>query len=131
MPYSGRTQFRATRGLLSFVIALSAVVLAVSIVSSIYEAELWVVLSCWAFFLVCLAGIVELLSSHVTLDESHFRMRKNFRTTVVARDTIASVVAEKGCPITLLLEDGSRIAVPDLGGQSIDNSIRAWAKATR
>lgn len=130
LTYGGRTHFRTTRGTLLFLVVLSAIVLLISIVSTVQDTELWVRATCWAIFLSSVVGVVELLSAYVTLDETHFRMRKNFRKTVLPRESIQSVEVAKGCPIMLILKDGGSVTVPELGGQGIDNSLRAWIKAT-
>lgn len=117
--------------MLIFVFVLSAIVLIIAAAATIQPSELWVRAFCWAFFVFSLIGIAELFTSYVTLGEQDFRMRKNFRTTIVPRENIASVAVAKGCPTTLLLNDGGKVVVPELGGKGIGNSLRAWIKATQ
>ena len=116
--------------MLLFFVILSAIVLAISIASTIQKSELWVEATCWILFILSLVGIAELRSSYIRLGEVNLRIRKNFRTTVVPRESIESVAVAKGCPTTLLLKNGGRVTVPDLGGRGVDNSIRAWIRAT-
>lgn len=116
--------------MLIFFAVLAVIVLGISIYSTAQDSELWVKAVCWGLFFLSLVGLAELFSSFVTLEDESFRMRKNFRVTSIPRADIESVAAAKGCPITLVLQDGSRVDVPDLGGQGIDKSLRAWLKAT-
>lgn len=113
-----------------FFVIIAAITLGISVASTIYEAKQWVVVVCWGVFLLCLVGIADLLSSYLTLGDEHLKMRKNFRVSEIARADIESIAAEKGCPTLLLLRDGSNVEIPDLGGQSIANSVRAWLNAT-
>lgn len=130
MAYGGRTHFRAARWLLIVGAVLSVITLAISIGVTQQQSEFWITAGCWAIFVVSLVGLAESYSSYVTLGEAGLRMRKNFRTTVVPREHIDSVSAEVGCPTLLMLENGQRVEIPDLGGQHIANSIRAWIRAT-
>ena len=130
MPYRGRTHFRTTRGMLVFTIIITAITLVISVVSTTQGADLWVITVCWGVFFLCLVAIADLLVSFVTLGDKHFRMRRNFRVSEIPRADIQSIAAEKGCPTLLLLHDGSKVEIPELGGQGIANSVRAWLKAT-
>lgn len=128
MAYGGRTEFRASRGLQFFGCLVAIIFLAVSVVAYIQDSEFWIVAICGVLFVIGLVGIAEIQSSFVILDQSHLRMRKTFRLTVVARDDIESVEVANGCPVTLTLKSGRYITIPDLGPRGIGNSLRAWIK---
>lgn len=130
MSYAGRTHFRTTRGRLLFITILSLTVLIISVVSTIYENDGWVQATCWAIFALSVIAIVDAALSYIVLGDIDFRMRENFRTTVVSRDSIESVSAAKGCPTRLHLDDGKYVDIPELGAQGIENSLRSWIRAT-
>jgi len=115
---------------MSTYIVLSLAVLAIAVTSSLSDEVRWITIGCWLIFAVGLLGIVDAALSFVELGDSELRMRKNFRKSVVARSDIKSISVAKGCPISIHLANGSRVEIPDLGGQGLDNSLRSWIRAT-
>lgn len=116
--------------MLLFYAIMSLIVLTIAAVATIFDNEVWVSAFCWAVFILNILAIIDSAMSYVNLGDADFRMRKNFRATVIPRDNIESISVAKGCPIRLHLKDGSRVEVPDLGGKGIANSLRAWILAT-
>ena len=81
-------------------------------------------------FFLSIIAIADLMLSYISLGDTEFRMRQNFRTRVIPRENIECVSVAKGCPITLHLSDGGRVELPDLAVQGLGNSLRAWIRAT-
>ena len=109
---------------------LSAVLLALPIVTTYRDEPDWVTWGCWAFFAFSVVALADVLSQFLTLGESELRMRRNLRLREVARKDIESVAVAKGCPTFLIMKDGSKVEVPPLDANGLGNSIRAWLKAT-
>ena len=129
LSYSGRTFFRATKGTLVLHIALALIVGTIATVSWKTDEAIWITSCIWIVFVLLLIAIVEVAISFVRLEESEFRMRKNFRLLAISRGDIESVSVAKGCPIILHLKNGDRVDLPDLGYQGLDNSLRSWIHA--
>ena len=129
MPYRGRTEFRTTGGHKVFVVVILLISTGITWMSFAYDADTWIIAACALIALAGAVAVLEQWTAFIRLGDSALHFREGFRPRTVARDTIASVSAEKGCPITLILNDGSLVRLPDLGYQGIDNSIRAWVKA--
>lgn len=131
MAYSGRTEFRATRGAIGLQIVMALVVLGIAVASLLTDSETWVQIVCWFVFLVGILAVMDTLSFYTTLGDTELQMRRNFRTVVVIRDDIDSVAVAKGCPMLLVLRNGSKIEIPSHGVPGLDNSLRSWVRAAR
>jgi hypothetical protein len=116
--------------MLSFYVVLALIVGLISTVSLSNGEALWISVACWGFFAFMVLGVVDAALSFVKLGDNEMQYRQNFRTTTVTRSDIESVEVAKGCPVTLILKDGSHINVPSLGANEIGNSLRAWIHAT-
>lgn len=127
--YKGRTQFRSTRSRFIVYGIAPFVLLGISYLSHQYDQPWWVTWGFIGMFLLSVAAIFEVVTDSVSLDRDTLRMRHHFRNTVLKRDDIESVSREKGSPTWLLLKDGRKVEVPDMGVNSIDNSIRSWLRA--
>ena len=129
MPYRGRTEFGTTTGHKIFVVVILIISTGITWMSFVYDADTWILAVCALITLAVAVAVLEQWTAFIRLSDTALQFREGFRPRTVARDSIASVSAEKGCPITLILNDGSFVRLPDLGYQGIDNSIRAWVKA--
>ena len=128
--YGGRTHFRpATWQFVPLGVA-SPVVFGVTVIAYIENGTGWMFFAMFAFSVLCLAGFLELFSSSIVLTADALTVRKMFRVTTLRRDEILSVSGEKGCPTMLLTQDGRKIELPDLGVRGIENSLRAWLRAS-
>lgn len=110
-------------------IAMSVALLAVALLSTYHYEALWITLSCWGMFAFSLVALVDAAISYVRLDEKSIQIRQNFRTIRIVRADVETVAVEKGCPVLLLLKDGTKVEVPGLGASAIGNSLRAWLRA--
>lgn len=78
------------------------------------------------------AGIIEVLTTGVELDETEMRVRTRGRLQTITRADIQVVTWESGCPVAILLSDGTWLKLPEVGRgtQALANSVRAWVNAT-
>lgn len=89
--------------------------------------SLWVgLLFCGSVFSVI--AIVEAFSTYLEIKDEKIVFRKNFINTVVYKKDIEKSSWAKGCPVYLILYNGSRIALPELNSKNISNSINAWLR---
>lgn len=127
--YRGRTLFRTTARVMWMYVVLSVALLACALLTTYYDEALWITLFCWGMFAFSFVAIVDAAYSYVRLDDESVQIRRNFYTTRIARADVETVAVEKGCPVLLLLKDGTKVEVPGLGTSAIGNSLRAWLRA--
>ena len=102
---------------------------AVAILVYWQDGVTWISLFFVAFSVLGILAFVETATSYIVIDHSELRMRRTFRRYTVGREEIESVSREKGCPTLLIMRDGRKVEIPDLGLSGVDNSIRAWLRA--
>jgi len=124
--YSGRTHFRTNRWIHLWVFAATAAMIAGASLAYEQSGATWISISLFGLALFGIAGLIENSTNYLVLDESELRMRRTFRSVSVKRDELERVVAERGCPIVLMLKDGRNLVVPSLGVRGLDDSLQAW-----
>lgn len=97
---------------------------------SMYLSEGW---SLWVGSLFCgsvftVIGIIEAFSTYLEIKDEKIAFRKNFIKTVVYKKDIEKSSWAKGCPVHLILYNGSKISLPELNSKNISNSINAWLR---
>ena len=127
--YGGRKTFRPARWqhILAWVLLIGF--FAASLATFSLRGVDWVFVTFAGFSLIAVLGVIEVSTSYVALDDERLRMRRTFRGHEIGKHEIKSVSAEKGSPTILLLKDGKKLEVPDMGTQSIANSIRSWLRS--
>jgi hypothetical protein len=125
--YRGRRVFRAGRAVVILTVLVTGLFALGAVVT--YGAGGWnwvsVALACMTVFSV--GGIAESLILTVRLTEDALVVtdllgRRSYRLT-----DIAGVHEAKGVSPVMLLADGRRVKLPDVG-DNIGNSIRSWLK---
>ena len=96
------------------------------------EGLTWISAFFIGFSIFCVAGVVETFFAYIVLEDTEIRFRETFRSTAIPKNEIKSVTWEAGCGVSLRLEDGTWVKVPDLGhnSQGLTNSIRSWLRDT-
>ena len=84
-----------------------------------------------AFFVLGVAALVEAVTDFLVLDTNELRFRKSFRSVQIRKTEIESVTWTKGGGVSLKLESGRWVMIPDMGydSQGLTNSISAWERS--
>ena len=129
--YSGRTTFRARP---IRILWISAILVGAALTAYLTHGsdEDWFVP--WffvGFFLLGIVALLEALTQFLVLDAHELRYRKTFHTVRIPKAEIHQVTWTKGGGVSLKLESGKWVMVPDMGhdSQSLTNSLRAWVKS--
>ena len=128
--YGGRTRFHTAPWIR---VALS-IIAAGSLAAAVYfyseEGLSWLTAFFAGFSVFCGAGIIESFTAYIALEDTEVRFRQTLRSTAIPRSAIRRVTWEGGSGVSLLLDDGTWVKLPDLGqnSQGLTNSIRAWLK---
>ncbi|EDY81334.1 hypothetical protein VDG1235_952 [Verrucomicrobiia bacterium DG1235] len=87
----------------------------------------------YAFTILSILGLVELLNEKVTFYPSRIVIWKTFEKMEIGIDEIREVYWQKGCQCVLIKNDGEKISIPNPGttNQGITNSIKAWMKTAQ
>jgi len=126
-----RTEFRHPRWMIAAGLGAAAAMSAAAF--AIHDSEpLWV----WAVFvgLGCLGLLAsaDAATAALTLGPRSLSIRSNFRRREIPRAEIDRVASAAGCPVMLLLKNGTKIPLPSFGesNQGLVNSIRGWLRVT-
>jgi len=91
----------------------------------------------WAVFLFIFGGVFILAGSfyqlrqEVTLQDESMRVKQGFRVSEYEKHKISQILWPTSQPVTLLLDDGERVALPDLPNQELlKESLCQWLSAT-
>jgi len=129
--YSGRTSFRTrpVRILWTSAIPIGAGLVAYLTYGS--DVDWFIPWFFGGFFLLGILAFVEAVSDCLVLDARELRFRKSFRSVQIRKTDIESVTWTKGGGVSLKLESGNWVMIPDMGYDSmgLSNSIRAWVKS--
>ncbi len=89
--------------------------------------ELWVKAVLTIFSIGSLIGACINYFQFVKLESGVLIYRENFKKVVIQKSTIEKVSWEKGCGVSIMVS-GQWIDIPnpEVGAQSMTNSIRAW-----
>ncbi len=97
-----------------------------------FEGVGWLAIGLAAFSGVSWVGMLDALLTRVELREDVLVVFRNFRRRIVPRGQIDRVTWAAGGPVSVRLQSGDWVHLPDVGNnQSRANSIRAWIRATR
>lgn len=127
--YKGRTKFNSITGRYVWTGLLAVGIPVAAFLLYAQDGVTWIFLSFMVFSVLGILAFVETASSYIVIDHSELRMRRTFRSHTVRKEEIESVSRAKGCPTLLIMRDGRKIELPDLGVAGVDNSIRAWLHA--
>ena len=83
-----------------------------------------------AMSVIGVAALIEVALQHVVLGDEELRIRSLTKRRNIARSAIDRVTWETGSGVSVQLEDGRWVKLPEVGGNSeaLANSIRAWLK---
>ena len=87
--------------------------------------RLWVVP---VFALGGLFWLAHVFTTRIVLGTESIRIVSSLQSQTVSRTKIDSVSWAKGCRVSLLLQDGTVVRLPNMGrtSQGLTNTIRAW-----
>lgn len=122
--FSSPTWFKATVGVLAIAMpGVTALVLKL-------EGFSFLGLSFAAMSVIGLAGLLEVVVLAVIIDDDELRIRGVTKRRNIPKSEIARVTWEGGCGVSIQLNDGKWVKLPDVGksSQALTNSIRAWLK---
>jgi len=127
--YAGRTDFRSTASRYAWTAVLAIGLCAATYLIYSSDGFTWISLSFMAFSVIGVLAVLEALTSYVRIDGNVLRLCRTFRQYSVEKAEIETISSAKGCPMLLVMRDGSKLEVPSLGANSIENSLRAWLRA--
>ena len=122
--------FRPSKKSILFFSAIPVGSLILSVVYILSDPYTWVALFFYAFTLLRIGGLYELMTTKLVLYPSSIHFAHEFKKRIIGKKEIERVTWEKGCGASLLLKDGTWIKIPTPGttNMGICNTIRAWLK---
>lgn len=122
-----RTKFRAPV-LVNVAILLIAALLFAAGYYFLSDEGLWLGIFFVAFGVLGLVAFLDSITSYIGLEEDALHLRSRFTDQCISRCDIERVTWEKGVGVSVKLQDGSWVKMPELfeNSLSLSNSIRAW-----
>lgn len=127
--YAGRTHFRSHKRRHVFSYGLLCLCSIIVAAAYVIEGLTWITGLIALMLPIGVAAVIESHTDYLVIHDRAIELRRTFRRSSVDLESIASISNEKGCPVLIVLEDGNKVEVPDLGVSGIANSLRAWLRA--
>jgi hypothetical protein len=89
--------------------------------------RLWIIP---VFALGGLFWLADVFTTRIVLGPQNIRIVSSLHSQTISRTKIDSVSWAKGCRVSLLLQDGTVVRLPNMGrtSQGLTNTVRAWLR---
>lgn len=123
--------FRMTRWVAGFLLAVTLGLAAVTVYFCRRDGLSLHCGTAAACTLFSFLGFADAFTTRVSLFSDSLTITSNLRRRTYPRQTLESVTWAWGCGVSVRLQNGRWVQLPDVGNaQSVTNSIRAWLKRT-
>ncbi len=102
--------------------------MAFAILSGMFNGFNWITVLLAGFAVFGVLAIVSTFWTFLEIEEKQLTFRKNLVKRTIEKDEIKSVHSAKGCPDIILLTDGTKYELPEVGTKNVANSIWHWLK---
>lgn len=128
----GTREYRPARRILLLTAATAAVVLVLAAVALVSSLPLWQRGAAMLLAMLAVLGVAEVASRRLELSDRGIDYVANLRRHSIPRDEIQTVAWARSSGVSVRLNDGRWIHLPEVGrnSESLSNSIKAWLDRT-